>query len=109
MKTVLTFNTLNSNKLPPEFENDDVRFSDSFAEYFIEHFSKPGDVVFDPFAGYGTTLFMAERFERQAFGVEFLPERVEFIKTNMKNPGGVHCGSSLKLEGVSLPKSSARN
>jgi DNA modification methylase len=56
MNTVLRFNTLNALALPIEFQNDDVRFSDAFAEYFIKHFSRPSDMVFDPFAGFGTTL-----------------------------------------------------
>ena len=43
MKTVLKFDTANALALPTEFQNDDVRFSDSFAEHFIEHYSKPVD------------------------------------------------------------------
>ena len=103
MKTVLTFSTLNSHKLPPEFENDDVRFSDSFAEYFIEFFSKPGDVVFDPFAGFGTSLFAAEKLKRQAFGIELLPDRVEYIKRYLKNPAGIINESSLDIDNIKLP------
>ena len=102
MKTVLKFDTNNALHLPPEFQNDDIRYSDSFAEYFIEHYSKPGNIVFDPFAGYGTTLYAAEKLKRQAFGIEYLPERVEFIKGNLKNPANIHCGSALKLDGIKV-------
>jgi len=103
MKTVLKLDTKKAFCLPPEFQNDDVRFSDSFAEYFIEHYSKPGNIVFDPFAGYGTTLYAAEKLKRQAFGIEYLPERVEFIKGNLKNPANIHCGSALKLDEIKVP------
>jgi len=104
MKTVLKFDTGNARSLPFQFRNDDVRFSDSFAEYFIEHFSSPGDRVFDPFAGFGTTLYAAEKLGRQTFGVELLPERAEFIKSNLKDPNAVICGNSLRLDGMDSPE-----
>jgi DNA modification methylase len=104
MKTILRFATHNAITLPPAFQNDDVRFSDSFAEHFIEQFSKPGDVVFDPFAGFGTTLYTAEKFGRRAYGVEFLPERAAFIKGNLKKPNGLLSGNSLALDELDLPK-----
>jgi hypothetical protein len=46
--------------LPPQFRNDDVRFSEQLVEHFLQHFTQVGDVVFDPFAGFGTTLLVAE-------------------------------------------------
>ena len=104
MKTVLTFDTLNALTLPIEFRNDDVRFSDSFAEYIIEHFSQPDEMVFDPFAGYGTTLYIAEKLKRRASGVELTPERVAYIKTILKNQNGIICGNALKLDDINLPE-----
>jgi DNA modification methylase len=86
-----------------EFQHDDVRFSDSFAEYFIERLSQPGDLVFDPFAGFGTTLLAAEKLKRRALGIEFLPERVAYIKSIVKNPNGIVCGSALKLDELNVP------
>ena len=104
MKTILRFYTKNALCLPPKLQNDDVRFSDSFAEYFIGRYSNFGDIVFDPFAGYGTTLYAAEKLGRRAFGIEYLPERVEFIKANLMNPECVHCGSALKLDEIKMPE-----
>ncbi|MCL2518368.1 MAG: site-specific DNA-methyltransferase [Oscillospiraceae bacterium] len=104
MKTILKFDTRNKICLPQEFEKDDVRFSDSFAEYFIKHFTKSGDTVFDPFAGFGTTLYIAEKLDRRAFGVELLPERVEFIKENLRNQSGIICDSSLQFNESNLPE-----
>ena len=104
MKTILKFDTDNAFVLAAEFQNDDVRFSDSFAEYFIEHFSKPDDIVFDPFAGYGTTLYAAEKLGRKVFGVEYLPERTAYIRQHMKAQGAIICGSSLNLDQIDLPQ-----
>ena len=103
IKTILKFDTLNAFVLPFEFQNDDVRFSDSFAEYFIEHFSKPDDIVFDPFAGFGTTLYAAEKLGRKAVGVEFLSERAAYIRQNMNIQDTIICGSSLNLNQIDLP------
>ena len=104
MKTVLKFDTANALALPTEFQDDDVRFSDSFAEHIIEHYSKPVDMVFDPFAGFGTTLYIAEKLKRRVFGVEFMPERVAYVKSILKNENGIICSSALKLDEINLPE-----
>jgi DNA modification methylase len=41
--------------------------------------SLPGDVVFDPFAGTGTTLVAAEQLARRSWGVELDPDNVSVI------------------------------
>jgi len=103
MKTVLQFDARSMRCLPPEFQNDDVRFSDAFAEYFVEQFSQPGDLVFDPFAGFGTTLFAAERRGRRALGVELLPERAAYVNSRLQPQNAILCGSSLALGEMDLP------
>jgi len=45
-----------------------ARFSPSFARQMILAFSKPGDLVFDPFMGGGTTLVEACALGRKAIG-----------------------------------------
>lgn len=56
--------------------DEDVHFTESVATAVVETLSAPGDVVLDPFAGFGTTLAVADRLGRRAIGVELLPERV---------------------------------
>ena len=48
---------------------------------FVEFFTKPGDMVLDPFAGTGTTLEAAERIGRRAVGIELNPQFAEFAKS----------------------------
>ncbi|MBI4546652.1 MAG: site-specific DNA-methyltransferase [Ignavibacteriae bacterium] len=47
--------------------------------------TKPNDVVFDPFAGTGTTLVVAEQLERKFLGIEIDPENVTCIKKRLQN------------------------
>lgn len=81
MKTVLSLKNDKLDELPPEFRDDDVRFSESFARHFIEHFTEVSQVVFDPFAGFGTTLLVAEAIGRIPFGLEFEQRRVNYVQT----------------------------
>ncbi len=51
-------------------------FPPSLARYLIGAYSKPGDVVLDPFCGKGTTLLEACAAGRQAVGGDISPEAV---------------------------------
>lgn len=48
-------------------------FPPSFVERYVLAFSKPGDVVFDPFSGRGTTIFESLLLGRRAFGLDINP------------------------------------
>ena len=56
--------------LPSRFQHEDVRAADSLIEYWVNQFTEQGQVVFDPFAGYGTTLLVAEEMGRIGYGIE---------------------------------------
>jgi len=43
----------------------------------IEHHSKPGDIVYDPFLGSGTTLMAADDLERICYGMDVEPKWVD--------------------------------
>ena len=55
--------------------DEDVHFSAALVEAVLEDLTGPGDRVLDPFAGFGTTLQVAQGMGREAVGVELLPER----------------------------------
>ena len=58
-------------------------FPRQLPEWFIKLFTRPGDTVLDPFAGSGTTLFVAREMGRTAIGVEIVPEYVDAIEAQM--------------------------
>jgi DNA modification methylase len=90
-------------ELPDAFKDDDVRFPDSMVEYFLEEFTKPGDIVFDPFAGYGTTLLVAEKMGRIGYGIEIDVERWRFAQSTLKHPERLLLGDTRKLSTYDLP------
>ena len=55
-------------------------FPEQLAENCILLTTQPGDVVYDPFAGSGTTLAMAERLGRNSVGTEIDPTYVTLIQ-----------------------------
>jgi DNA modification methylase len=103
VNTVLSFKHGNELILPIDYKNDDVRFSDDLVSFFIKNFSKPGDVVFDPFAGFGTTLYIAEKLGRKGYGLEYLPDRVKYIQSIIHDKENIICGSSLEIDKINLP------
>ncbi len=64
----------------PEGMSEDIHFTEALAASVIGHASQPGDLVLDPFAGYGTTLAVAERIGRRAIGIELMPEHLEIAR-----------------------------
>jgi DNA methylase len=56
--------------LTHEFYRYPARFSPLFAREAISSFSKPGELVFDPFMGGGTTLVEAQALGRNAIGTD---------------------------------------
>ncbi|UTX51905.1 DNA methyltransferase [Leucobacter aridicollis] len=63
-----------------ESADEDVHMVAAVVDHVVEHCTEPGDLVVDPFAGFGTTLARAAALGRRAFGIELLPERVEHVR-----------------------------
>jgi site-specific DNA-methyltransferase (adenine-specific) len=47
--------------------------------------TNPGDLVFDPFAGTGTTLVVANQLQRSSIGIELDPTNVALVNDRLKN------------------------
>jgi len=81
----------------PAGSTDDVHFTEALATSVIEDTTSVGDVVLDPFAGYGTTLAVATRLGREAVGVELLAEHVEQITARTTGRVSVVHGDARNL------------
>ncbi len=48
-------------------------FPETFVQSHVDEFTEPGDLVFDPFSGRGTTVFQSKLMERPAIGMDTNP------------------------------------
>lgn len=64
----------------PVGAEEDVHMLPEVVDHIIDRCSRPGELVFDPFAGFGTTLHRALAHGRRALGIELLPERVALVR-----------------------------
>lgn len=63
---------------------------------FVRAFSQPGDVVFDPFCGFGTTLLAAWLEGRRGLGLEIDPDRAALARERLRRHGvdaAIACGT----------------
>lgn len=65
--------------------NHSAVFPEDLPEWFIKLFTKKGDWILDPFMGSGTTITVAQRMERNAIGIEILPEYFELTQKSIKS------------------------
>jgi tRNA G10 N-methylase Trm11 len=103
LPTVLRLQSAHGTELPPELAGDDVRFSDALVETFVDRLTAPGDVVFDPFAGFGTTLAVAERMGREAWGIELDPDRAGYARSVLGHPRRLIAGDARKPPTRAVP------
>lgn len=86
---------------PGKFDNalvdsitDDYREKDfhewgqgeSAVGYLMKVFSKPNDLVLEPFAGGGTTLVVANDLKRRCIGIDIEAQCMDAIKSNLAKP-----------------------
>ncbi len=85
-------------------QDQDIRLSEQFLDYFIRQFTNPGEVVFDPFAGFGTTLVSAEKLGRVGFGIEVNEEWHAHATGLLNHPENLLLGDTRKLELTAVPE-----
>jgi diaminopimelate decarboxylase/DNA modification methylase len=64
----------------------ETSFPESLARTLIASFTRPGDIVMDPFAGFGTTAVAAAAMRRIGIGIELNPERQELASKRVRPP-----------------------
>jgi hypothetical protein len=102
MQTYLSLEYGHDDDLPAGHANE-VRTPPALVERFLEAYTEPGDAVVDVFAGYGTTLTVAEQMNRVPYGVEYEAERVEHIRDQLTTPEHVRHGDVLDLDSSWFP------
>jgi DNA modification methylase len=81
---------------------EDVHFPEALVRAVVAEYTSPGDVVLDPFAGFGATLVVCEQMERSAVGIELLPERVAVIRQRLDGKATVIEGDARHLGELGL-------
>ena len=103
MRTYLSLELSHPEELPVAFKDDDVRYPESLVEHFLQEYTQAGDTVLDPFAGFGTTLVVAERLDRVPFGVELNEEKVNYARRKLTRPERLIRGDARSLATIALP------
>jgi tRNA G10 N-methylase Trm11 len=103
LPTVLRLEKANRTALPEAFADDDVRFSEGLVAEMVERLTRPGDVVLDPFAGFGTTLAVAAELGREGWGVELDPDRAAHVRSRLAEPQRLIEGDAHDLPGLAIP------
>jgi len=91
-------------RAPPPFEGNDIKYPESLVRHFLKRYTKPGDKIFDPFSGLGTTLFVAEELKRVPYGIEHDRTRYEWSAGQLEHWDQVIYGDSREMLSYGLPK-----
>ncbi len=81
----------------------DESYPEALVEAFLREQTITGDVVLDPFAGFGTTLVVAERMQRRPIGIEFLADRAAHIAGRISSDATLIHGDSRRIDELDLP------
>lgn len=102
-------------KSPPRKKNEilhPAKYPETLVMPFIELFTKPGQTVFDPMVGTGSTVIAAIRCDRNGYGVDLMQDFVDIAKERIvgekqpmllaefesKAEGVILCGDSAHLD-----------
>lgn len=89
---------------PIDFDgNADDRSPAQLAELVVGSFSRPGDWVFDPFAGLGSTLIAAQAMGRHGVGFEKNPQRADWVSAHLNPPNRIVAADVRTMDAHDLP------
>ncbi len=89
---------------PPPFEGNDIKFPEGLARHIIKAHTKKNDIIFDPFAGMGTTLFVAEELKRNYFGIEAEEQKYQWVAGQLENWMHHINDDAARMDKYNLPK-----
>lgn len=88
----------------PALGDDGIVYPAALVRHFLKEFTKKGDRVLDPFAGFGTTLFVAESMGRVPYGIESERERFEWTAGQLEKWQNIHHADAGSLASLKLPR-----
>lgn len=105
----MSYNTLitlpwDLERTAPPFEGNDIKSPESLFRYILKTHTKKGDKIFDPFAGLGTSLFIAEEMKRIPFGIEAEKQKFEWVAGQLINWTHMIYDDAYHLDKYKLPK-----
>ncbi len=103
MRTYLNLRNEQRDALPDDLAGDDVRYPEALVRRFLDEYTHPGDIVLDPFAGFGTTLRVAEEMGRVAYGLEYDRSRWAYARSRLRRPENLRHGDARLLSTYGLP------
>ncbi len=71
-----------------------AKYPEELVDEFVKFFTFPGELVFDPFLGVGSTILSAERLGRKGCGIEINSEFANFAKTRCSADAKIIIGDS---------------
>ncbi len=66
------------------YHGHSAAFPEELPEFFIKLFSRPGDLVCDPFVGSGTTCVAAKRLGRDYLGIDIIEENIALAQNRVE-------------------------
>ena len=79
------YNFLEAKNNDGKVDGHEATFSSEFAKFFIDLYSKEGDIVLDNFSGTGTTACTAKRMNRRYIGIDLVEKYCEYAKNRISN------------------------
>ncbi len=104
MKTYLRLPNIQPDALPADLAHDDVRYPAALVRAFLADYTHRGDLVFDPFVGFGTTLQVAQEMGRRGLGIEYDARRCAYARSRLRAPESLLHGDARRLSAYSLPR-----
>jgi len=79
------YNFLEAKNNDGKVDGHEATFSSEFAKFFIDLYSKEGDIVLDNFSDTGTTACTAKRMNRRYIGIDLVEKYCEYAKNRISN------------------------
>jgi len=98
-----TFLTLDKDDRPRPDGLERDTYPAVLVETFLREYTVSGEIVLDPFAGFGTTLDVASKMGRRSIGIEFLDDRANFIAGRTGPDATLIHGDSRRIDELGLP------